>query len=119
MDREALKALLLLSMGMVGALLQSGAAFAQQEPAVNRGVAFVKRSLNRGAGESAMIALGLMKAEVPSSDPVVQRCLAQIRARVNYEGVYAPEMGPGPGTYEAGVSIMALATEDAVQNRTL
>jgi hypothetical protein len=119
MEREALKALILLSMGMVGALLPARSALAQQEPAVNAGVEFLKRSANRGTGEAAMIGLGLMKAEVPSTDPTVQRCMAQIRARVNSEGIYAPEMGAGPGTYEAGVSIMALATEDAVQNRPL
>ncbi len=119
MGFEVKKAWILLTLGMIGALLVPRSAFAQQEPAVNQGVQFLKSHGMRATGESAMVAMGLMKAEVPHTDATVQACLARIRARFNASGTYAPEMGPGSGTYEAGVSIMALATEDAMANRTL
>ena len=45
------------------------AARAQQEPAVENGVRFLRgHYAGKQAGESAMIALGLLKAEVPHSD---------------------------------------------------
>jgi len=63
-----------------------------------------------------MIALGLMKAEVPHTDPAVQSCLSKVLRQFTENG-YTPEMGPGAGTYEAGATAMALATEDATENR--
>jgi hypothetical protein len=63
-----------------------------------------------------MVALALMKTDVPHGDPVVQNCLSAVRARLGTGGGYTPEMGDGPGTYEAGAAIMALATEDPVAN---
>ena len=97
----------------------SPAALAQQEQAVNAGVAFLKKQNTTGAGQAAMIALALMKAEVPHSDPAVQSCLSAVRKRFGSGGDYVPAMGDGPGTYEAGAAIMALATEDPEANRSL
>ncbi len=95
------------------------AALAQQEAAVNLGVQYLRKETGRPPGESAMIALALMKAEVPHSDPSVQTCLNKILARFGTGGDYSPQMGDGPGTYEAGATIMALATEDPEKNRSL
>jgi len=98
------------------ALATAGAAFAQQEPAVLNAVTFLKaHSLSRPVGEMAMIALGLIKDEVPHSDPAVQRCVAGIRSRF-VGSIYEPQLPKGPATYEAGVSIMALANLDPVEN---
>jgi hypothetical protein len=119
MIRQVIKAGSLVLLGMICAGIAPGSAVAQQEPAVNSGVQYLKSHRVGGAGEAAMVALGLMKAEIPHDDPVVQRCLSQVRACFDQSGTYAPSMGPGPGTYEAGVSIMALATEDAGENRAM
>jgi hypothetical protein len=111
-------------MGIAGCLgvvlfLSPGMATAQQEPAVQRGVQYLRtRAGTKKTGESAMMALALLKAEVPAADPAVQACVAQIKAR--FEGTsYKPEMGQGPGTYEAAVSAMVLATLDPEGNRPL
>ena len=95
-----------------------GAAFAQQEPAVVSCVQYLRQNVSSKSGEAAMIALGLMKAEVPHGDAAVQSCLGRIRGRFASGGAYSPEMGDGAGTYEAAASIMALATEDPDENRS-
>jgi hypothetical protein len=95
------------------------AALGQQEQAVNLGVQYLRKETRRPPGESAMIALALMKAEVPHNDPQIQDCLATILARFGSGGGYSPQMGDGAGTYEAGAAIMALATEDPEKNRSL
>ena len=94
-----------------------------------RGAAGAGRTLGRSVSSAArrqalrakpaMIALALMKAEVPHNDPAVQACMSQIRGRFATGGDYSPAMGDGAGTYEAAASIMALATEDAEANRGL
>jgi hypothetical protein len=94
-------------------------AVAQQEAAVNAGVAYLKKQTGRPPGQAAMIALALMKAEVPHNDPTVQACLSAIRERFGSGGSYSPGLGNGPGTYEAAASIMALTTEDPEMNRSL
>jgi hypothetical protein len=92
---------------------------AQQEPAVNSAVQFLRKSTGRPPGELAMIALALMKAEVPHNDPAVQSCMSKLRERFGSGGSYSPAMGDGSGTYEAAATIMALTTEDADMNRSL
>ena len=104
--------------GMFVLAFSPAAGFAQQEPAVLSGVQYLRQHVSSRVGESAMIALGLMKAEVPHADAAVQSCLARVRSRIDSGGAYSPEMGDGAGTYEAAASIMALATEDAEQNRS-
>jgi hypothetical protein len=97
--------------------LCAGPALAQQEAAVQAGVQFLRtRAGHHQAGESAMMALAMLKAEVPVSDPALAGYLAKIRARFN-SSEYAPERGAGQGAYEAGASAMALATQDPVANR--
>ncbi len=105
--------------GLLAIACFSPAAEAQQEPAVNSGVGYLKRNIGKPPGESAMIAMALMKAEVPHNDPAVQGCMGQVRSRFGSGGQYSPSIGDGPGTYEAAATIMALATEDADMNRSL
>jgi hypothetical protein len=102
---------------LVAALASPAPALAQQEPAVVSAVQYLKGHALRSTGESAMIALALLKAEVPASDPVVQGCIAKVKARFA-SSAYQPELPPGTGTYEAGVSLMALATLGAEENRS-
>jgi hypothetical protein len=110
---------ILASWAMVLVLVGPDSARAQQEPAVQNGVQYLKAHyVGKPTGESAMIALGLLKAEVPPSDPAIQACIAKIRARFTSSD-YRPEMGDGHGTYEAAATILALSSLDAVQNRSL
>jgi hypothetical protein len=95
-----------------------GAVRAQQrDAAVLSGVQYLRaHATGQPTGESAMIALALLKAEVPAADPVLQACVAKIRARFT-SSAYSPERPAGTGTYEAGVSAMVLANLDATENR--
>jgi hypothetical protein len=63
-----------------------------------------------------MMALALIKAEVPSGDPALQACLARVKSRISTIS-YTPERTGGPDIYEAAAATMALANEDAAQNR--
>jgi len=95
----------------------TGSAFAQQEPAVLSSVQYL-RTHYRGqpTGQSAMIALALIKAEVPANDPDLQACLARIRARFTSSS-FEPESASGSGIYESAVCAMVLANQDADTNR--
>jgi len=96
-----------------------GGASGQQEPAVLSGVQYLQHHYSgKPAGESAMIALALLKAEVPSTDPALQACVAKVKARFA-SSAYQPELGPGTGTYEAAATAMMLANLDPVENRGL
>jgi hypothetical protein len=95
------------------------ASIAEQERAVLSAVQFLKgHSAGRSAGETAMIALALLKAEVPPADPVLAACIAKLRTRFSSSD-YQPELHAGPGTYEAGVTAMVFANLDASLNRSL
>ncbi len=92
-------------------------ALAQQEAAVQGGVQFLRTHAgNQHAGESAMIALALLKAEVPAGDPALAGCLNKVRSRFT-SSEFVPERGNGQGAYEAGAIAMALASQDAAANR--
>jgi hypothetical protein len=99
------------------ALGLASACKADEDRAVASGVQYLRsHAAGRGAGESAMIALALLKAEVPPSDPALQGCLATIRSRFT-TGSYEPALGPGAGTYEAAATVMVLTNLDATENR--
>ena len=88
---------ILVSLGMVVVSVAQGRAAAQQEPAVLSGVQYLQGSTRRrGAGESAMIALALMKAEVPPTDPVVQACLAKLRQPVQQPAAMSRRWATAP-----------------------
>lgn len=96
----------------LGAAQPDGAPPARQEQAVLAGVEFLRRSSGgRQVGETAMIALGLLKAETPASDPALAACLAKIRARF-VTGGYRPERTGGTDVYEAAAVALALANTD-------
>jgi hypothetical protein len=96
-----------------------GAAVADQERAVQSGIQYLRAHFaNKPAGETSMIALALLKAEVPPTDPVLQSCIATLRTRFNSSS-YEPQLGPGAGTYEAAVTAMVFANLDASAHRDL
>jgi hypothetical protein len=90
---------------------------ADNDPAVIRGLALLRgRATSQGTGESALIGLALVKADVPASDPALAACITKVRARFK-DGAYAPERTGGADVYEAGVVSMFLANIDAVAYR--
>lgn len=96
----------------------SPSAVAQQEPAVQAGLRYLRSRVpsQPGAGESGMMALAMIKAEVPATDPALAECLKKVRSRFT-TSEYFPERTGGQGPYEAGVSAMALANLDPIGNR--
>jgi hypothetical protein len=104
------------AVGGVWVLLSPKGALAQQEQAVLSGVQYLRaHSTHLQAGESAMIALALIKAEVPANDPALTVLVDKIRSRFSTEG-FAPERLTGHGIYEAAACSLALASLDAVGN---
>ncbi len=89
----------------------------QQEPAVLAGVQYLRgRAMNQQVGEAAMTALGMLKADVPSTDPAVASCYATIQKRFTGSG-YLPQRTSGHAVYEAAVVAMALANMDSDAHR--
>jgi hypothetical protein len=104
---------------LLAALVYSGGASpaaAQQEPSVVAGVQYLKTHAVRPVGQSAMVALALIKAEVPPSDPVLQANLGRVWERFTTSS-YEPELRGGQDIYEAAAVIMALVNLDAAANR--
>jgi HEAT repeats len=92
--------------------------YAQQEPSVLRGVQFLRgRTAQSKVGETAMIALALIKAEVPPSDPALAGCIQRILTRFS-GSLYNPERSGGADIYEAAVVAMALVNLDPVAHRS-
>jgi hypothetical protein len=90
---------------------------AQQEPQVVSAVQYLRgRALHQQVGETAMIALALLKADVPATDPVVAGCLATIQKRFTASG-YSPQRIGGHDVYEAAVVAIALANFEAEVHR--
>lgn len=86
---------------------------AQQDPAVGRAVQFLRgRAGREQVGETALIALAMLKAEVPPGDPAVAQCVAKLRARFLSTG-YSPERSNGLEIYEAAVVGMAMSNLNA------
>jgi hypothetical protein len=104
----------------ISAALAAHPASAQQEPAVNSGVQYLKtHHVHQPGGESAMIALALLKAEVPPSDPALAACIARFERCFTDDG-FNPERRDGTGVYEAAAGAMALSNLDAAgSNRYL
>jgi hypothetical protein len=107
----------IVALGGVLAAGGGGRAAAQQESAVLGGLQFLRGRVGAaGPGEAAMIALAMIKAEVPAGDPSLAAALAKVYSRFT-SSEYAPQRSNGQGTYEAGASAMALASLDPVANR--
>ena len=102
---------------VLAALVMPLSALAQQDPAVNRGVAYLRgKAGSSQTGETALIALALLKADVPATDPTVLGCLTKIRSRIVSAG-YSPERLGGTDVYEAAVVAMVLANLEAESRR--
>lgn len=87
------------------------------DPAVQRGLAFLKAKVGREkVGETALIALAMLKSDVPPGDPALATCVAALRSRFE-SGVYKPERTGGHDIYEAAVVCLALANLDAESRR--
>jgi hypothetical protein len=91
---------------------------AEQEQAVLSGVQYLRnRAASQPVGESAMIALALIKADVPKTDPVVAACVAKIQRQFS-SSVYSPARRGGQDIYEAAVVGMVLANLDSEEHRS-
>jgi len=96
---------------LAGLVAQSAAtpARADNDPIVVKGVAFLRgNAAGAGVGETALIALAMLKAEVPPGDPTLAACLARLRTRITTE-TYEPERKNGADIYEAAVVALAFA----------
>jgi hypothetical protein len=108
-----------IAVGLVAALaLGPGVARADNDPAVQRGIEFLRRQAGvHQVGESAMMALAMLKADVPPGDPALAACLNKVRARFS-SGIYNPERRGGSDIYETAVVCMALSNLDSEARRS-
>ena len=104
-----------LVLGLIAWTAHPATSFGQTDPVITRGVAYLSRGVS-GAGEAALAALALIKAEVPADDSALSALLATVAKRFS-ESTYQPEKGSGAQIYEAGVVILALANHDASVHR--
>ena len=111
--------LLRLSLAMaLATCLGPSTARGQSDPIVSKGVQFLKSGgVGGGAGEVALVALAMIKAEVPATDPALARAVGVILSRF-VDSAYSPERSGGPENYEASVIILALANLDPASYRS-
>src|SRR4051812_5404586 len=108
---------LLLSSAAMLAFGPCGSARGQQEQAVLSGIQYLRgRVASQQVGETAMIALALIKADTPKTDPVLTQCVAKILRRFTSSG-YDPERKGGHDVYEAAVVAMVLANLESDDSR--
>jgi hypothetical protein len=75
--------------------LAGGSVRAESDPAVRRGLHYFRgRASTMQVGESALIAMALLKAEVPLTDAALNACLSKVRARFTSSG-FSPERSGG------------------------
>src|SRR5262249_35070308 len=90
-------------------------------PAVLKGLQYLRgQGAGRGvqAGEAALMALAMVKADLPLSDSGLTACLNQVRAR--FAGsTFTPQRKGGADIYEAAVIVMALGNADPVAYRAM
>ena len=118
MNSRSRTAIRWLSLGLIAWAVRPALGFDQTDPVILRGVAYLRAGGGAvgGAGESALAALALIKAEVPANDPALATMLATVGRR--FAGsLYQPEKGSGAQIYEAGVVILALANHDPTIHR--
>lgn len=90
---------------------------AENDPAVLRALQFLRgKTVSGKLGETALVALAMLKSDVPAGDPAVASCVARIRKRFQ-SGVYEPEERGGHDIYEAAVVALALSNLDAEARR--
>ena len=102
-----LLALIGLALG-VSFILAPRESMAVNPVSVDKGIAYLRsHASGQQIGETAMVALALLKADVPPSDPTVSQCIDRIRGRIK-SGGFEPERRPGADIYEAVVMSLAL-----------
>jgi hypothetical protein len=97
--------------GLVFALLvpAARARAAEEGPAVQAALQYLRAQAGSAQlGETALIALAMIKAEVPANDPALAACVDKIRRHFN-ASIYVPERSGGADVYEAAVVALALA----------
>jgi hypothetical protein len=101
--------------GVASALV--GPVRGQQEPGVLSGVQFLRtRASGHQVGDMAMIALALIKADTPKTDPLLGSCVATIQRQFTGSG-YVPQRAGGADIYEAAVVAMVLSNLDSEEHR--
>jgi hypothetical protein len=111
--RSRLAVLTVLGVGLV----HVEPALCQQDPEVLAGVQNLRgHASGQQAGESAMFALALIKADTPKTDPVLTSCIANVQKCFTASG-YTPQKGGGADIYEAAVVAMALSNLDSAEHR--
>lgn len=89
----------------------------QQEKTVISGIQYLRTvAANKQVGETAMIALALIKCDTPPTDPVLAACIATIQKRFTGSG-YSPQRRGGHDVYEAAVVAMALSNLEGEEHR--
>jgi hypothetical protein len=113
------RSLLRLGLVLLASIASLGgpSALGQSDPIVERGVQYLKGAFGAGqTGETALMALALIKAEVPATDVSLKRAIGVIMKRFS-ESSYSPERTGGSEIYEASVIILALANLDPSEFR--
>lgn len=89
---------------------------AEQEPAALSGIQYLRgQAASNQVGETAMIALAMIKADTPKTDPVLASCIATIQKRFTSSG-YSPQRMGGHDIYEAAVVAMVLSNLDSEEH---
>ena len=88
-----------------------------RDPAIGKALSFLRSRINGSqVGETGLIALALLKADVPAGDPDLSNCMAKLQARVG-SGSYEPERRGGADIYEAAVVALAFSNLNAQGRR--
>jgi hypothetical protein len=117
MAQPASSSALFLFVGFGATLALIGPAHGQREQGVISGVQFLRTHPNlQQVGDTAMIALALIKADIPKSDPLLASCVAAIQKQFTGSG-YTPQRGSGADIYEAAVVGMVLSNLDSEEHR--
>ena len=95
-----------------------GPASAEPDPAALKGLGYLRSHAGHTqVGEAGLMALAMIKAEVPENDPALSACLGQIASRFS-GSLYTPERQGGADIYEASVLCLALVNQDPKANQS-
>jgi hypothetical protein len=116
--RRSLRFVLLLLGSTAG--LGHPPALGQFDPIVEKGVQYLRTAVGNPqsgqVGETALMALALVKADVPATDTALKRAVNLIMKRFA-ESDYKPERSGGSEIYEASVIILFLGNLDPIEYR--
>ena len=97
------------------AAVPSASAAGIEGPAVARAVDFLRgRAGGQGVGETALLGLALVKAELPPNDPAIQTAVARVFRSFPDGKTYYPERRGGSEVYEATCISLFFCNLDAV-----